>query len=75
MQEEEILNQEVTETLPKLETEVVKEPAQVSEIELPKVEQNLNCGCDNPNVTTVQLNEHEGIQECSNCLRFSKFPL
>ena len=50
-------------------------PEEIVQIALPEAEQPLVCGCDEPNITVTALNEVEGMQECSNCLRFSKFPL
>lgn len=55
---------------------------EIVQIALPKTEQKLLCDCFDEegdqvssNITTTQLNDVEGIQECSECLRFSKFPL
>lgn len=49
---------------------------EIKQIVLPETEQALVCDCeDNSNITVVEINEAEGVQECTKCLRFSKFPL
>lgn len=51
-------------------------PEEIVTISLPATEEPLVCNCEDAlNITTTQLNAEEGIQECSVCLRFSKFPL
>lgn len=56
--------------------EVVAEEVVVATPEVAPVEAVLVCNCENgDNISIFKLNDHEGIQECSKCLRFSKFPL